>query len=150
MTDDRSSPFNHINEALGHLAQPNTIHQTGSRMGWIYEWQMLDPQVQSDIIEIDKLLTQTDLSKNEVEPIAAELMIATAYNSHTSLSFVIRKLQARISVKRQGRKDTKELVAGTTPKISIPTTMQKVRRVLTGKGKEKETEEEQSVEYGGG
>ena len=134
MTDDRSSPFNHINEALKHLAEPSKIHPTGQSMGWIYDWEMLDPKVQSDVIEIDRLLTQTDLKQAEVEPIAAEIMIATAYNSHTSLSFVIRKLQARISVKRQGRKDTKELVAGTTPKISIPTTMQKVRKVLTGRG----------------
>lgn len=109
-------------------------------MGWVYTWENLKPDVQGDIVQIDKLLTQTDLSKEEVEPIAAEIMFGTAYNDHVSLSFVIRKLQARISMKRKGREDTKALVIGASGKISSPISLGPLRRIFSNQPKEEKKE----------
>lgn len=119
-------------------------------LGWGYDEDKLKPEVNGKAekaLALEELETLTFLNEQDRVDFAIEKVIATSSHDLVALGFRSSAMRGTIAVKGRGRLSVEKMVGGSTPKISVPTTMQKVRRVFTG-GKEKKEETQVEEEWG--
>ena len=149
MTDDSSNPFSHIHKGLDHMNKPAADTDKMEGLGWGYDAEKMRPEVngkaKQEGLNLEELETLTYLSDTERINCAIEKVIGTASHDLVALSFRASVMRGSVGVKGRGRADVGKMIGGSTPHISVPTTMQKVRRIFTGgsKGKEEETQREE-------
>lgn len=119
-------------------------------LGWGYDSEKMKPEVNGRAekkgMGLEELETLTFLTEQERTDLAIEKVIGTASHDLVALAYRSSYARGSIAVKGRGRASVEKMVGGSTPKISVPTTMQKVRRIFTGRGGQKETEIETSYE----
>ncbi len=150
MTDE-GSPFGHIHKAIDSLNKPSDHLTQAENLGWVYDPRNLSEEINKKYkIANEMLSTLAVISKEERSSIAAEIVLSKAYGDLFGLEYVIEYMRTSLSIKGKGHDDTVKIVAGSTPKISVPTTMQKVKRVLTGRNGEERKETTEMYEVNGG
>lgn len=147
--------FHHISQAQQNAAKPSEHLRPTAIMGWMSNLQDLeagDPGGEDENVLTDEMLQSLSIvDKRERDLIAIEMAIGRAANDYVSASLIEHRLRLSPSIKGQGRKDLKEIMGGVKQSISMPTSLQKMRRVLTGRGgKEIEEENSESLEMGAG
>lgn len=132
MTDE-NSPFGHIHKAIDSLNKPSEALPQSQNLGWVYDQRNISEEINKKYNLANEMLSSLSvITKDERSLIAAEIVLAKAYGDLFGLEYVIEYMRTSLSIKGKGHDDTVKIVAGSTPKISVPTTMQKVRRILTG------------------
>ena len=97
----------------------------------------------------DTIQTLVILDETERFLLSVDNVLALAYQDKIALDYNEQYARTSVSVKGQGRTDAKEIIGSVKQSVSIPTTMQKVRRIFTGRGgKMKETDREVETEVG--
>lgn len=149
MSEDKSSPFSHLHKGLDHLSKPANDLEHMDLLGWGYDKEKLEPkkaeQNSNPGLDQEELMTLSFLSEQDRIDLAMENTIARAAFDLPALVFDANYAMGSIGIKGRGRESIHKIMAGTAPKISVPTTMQKVRRIFKGGGNKKEevgTEEE--------
>ena len=100
----------------------------------------------SDLARPDKkdtIQTLVILDETERFLLSVDNVLAAAYQDKIALDYNEQFARSSVAVKGQGRKDAKEVIGSIKQSISIPTTLQKVRRILTGRGGEDKKDEVQ-------
>lgn len=142
MTEDTSNPFSHIHKGLDHMNKPAADIEKMETMGWGYDPEKMNPEIDGKAgtpkgLAQEELETLTYLTEQERTDLALEKIIGTASHDLVALGYRASYARGSIGVKGRGRADVGKMIGGSTPHISVPTTMQKVRRIFTGRGGEK-------------
>jgi hypothetical protein len=142
--------FAHIRRAHEDAAKPSEHPKATATMGWMANLNDLEAGDDKNILYDEMLQSLSIISQKEKQLIAVEMTIGRAINDNVSASLIENLLRLSPSVKGQGRKDLKEIMGGVKQNISMPTSLQKMRRTLTGRGgKTEEVETTDTVEVGG-
>lgn len=138
MTDE-SNPFSHIHKGIDHMSKPANDISKMETLGWGLDAEKMNPQVDGkEGLNQEELETLTYLTEADRVDLAIEKVFARASMDLPALAFAESYARGSIAVKGRGRTSIEKMVGGSTPKISVPTTMQKVRRVFSGRGEKKE------------
>ena|SRR5712691_5559149 len=146
---DSTNPFSHIHKGLDHMNKPSVDYAKMEDLGWGLEPERMRPDLNGkarELLQQEQLETLTFLTESERLDLSIEKVIARATFDLPALAFDQAFARSSVAVKGRGRADVKAMVGGSTPKITVPTTMQKVRRIMTGRGKVQSVEEESSYE----
>ena len=142
-----SQPWGASHVGMKHLSKPASDIERMEGIGWGYDPDKTAPQVDgkaTKALEQEELETLTYLSEGERETTSIEKVLATMAGDMVGLAYRTDFMRSSIGVKGKGRESIHKITAGNVPKVSVPTTMQKVRRVLTGRGGKKQGEEEET------
>ena len=152
-SDNGIEIFGHIRRAHEDAAQPSLHPRATATMGWMANLSDLEAgeagEKDENVISDEMLQSLSIIKERERDLVAVEMTIGRAVNDLVSASLIENRLRLSPSVKGQGRKDLKEIMGGVKQNISMPTALQKTRRILTGRGgKVEEAETTDTVEVG--
>ena len=143
---DSTNPFSHIHKGLDHMNKPSMDYEKMEDLGWGLEPERMKPEVNGKAVKLEQELleTLTYLTEAERLDLSIEKVIARAAFDLPALAFDSAFARSSVAVKGRGRADVRAMVGGSTPKISVPTTLQKMRRVFRGRGGKVQSVEEES------
>jgi hypothetical protein len=145
--------FGHIKKTHEDLSKPAKRLKVSNNLAWAYKADNFNPDVNhKDAEEFDQVANDTlaILDKEDRFLLSVDNTLATAFGDVFALNFNEHLAHTSIAIKGQGRKDAKEVTGGVKQSISMPTSLQKMRRVLTGRGGKVEEEEETTIGTGDG
>lgn len=156
---DATDIFGHVKDAHKDLARPADHMSTTDRLAWAFDPDVLNPEVDghkagpgsqpgqaaAEGIGAEQLESLTVLDQEERFLLSVDNTLAIAYNDVMAADFNQHFARSSIAVKARGRDDALKLQQATNQKISVPTTLQKIRKRFVG-GKEQKPEEEEDVD----
>lgn len=141
--------FGHIKTAQNLASHPSDHFESTAQMGWLANLSDQKAGGDKNFFQDEVLQSLSIINPRLYDALRVEMVVGRACNDYVSSALVEATLRLSPSVKGQGRKDLKEIMGGVKQNISMPTALQKTRRILTGRGgKEIETEQTDSVEVG--
>ena len=149
--DNASQPWSHLHVAISHLNKPASDIEKAEGLGFGYDSDKMKTEVNGSAkkaMEQEELETLTFLNESERLDTSIEKVLATASGDIIGLAYRADFMRSSVAVKGRGRDSVKVIVAGQAPKISVPTTLGKVRRIISNRGKEESREEEWSQASG--
>lgn len=147
---DEGTPWSPIHKGIDRISKPSDAIATPDKIGWVFDVGNITHLVKAKNAMAQEMLESLSIiSKEEKDVISTELTLATAYGDLFALDKVIHLLRLSLAVKGKTHDDILKLIGGSAQKISVPTTMQRVRRVLTGRGGKVEEEVTEGYEVGG-
>jgi len=146
MADDQSQPWSHYHKALDQMNKPASDLSRIETLGWGYDPDKLDPKVNgkagaspgqgvqpvAEDLDQEMLETLTFLSPGERLDLSIEKVIGRAVLDLPALGFTEAFARSSIAVKGRGRASVEKMMSGTGQRISVPTTLQKIKRTLVG------------------
>ena len=144
MSEDRASqPWGHIHLGLEHMNKPASDIEKMEGIGWGYDPDKAKTEVNGNgrkALDQEELETLTYLNEGERLDCSLEKVLAGLSGDMVGLAYRADFMRSSVSVKGKGREGIIKILGTSTPKISVPTTLSKVREKLTGGKKERELE----------